>query len=104
MEKWTLAFIWYAHVLHAYNTQFSRAYDTQFTRRPTYDTHLPHNPNPTHCVAYMYMPKSIFAYQYHKFLFFGVLFIHIFMRSGWSVTAREYRIEISFVVTRFWMA
>ncbi len=41
MQKWTLAFICYAHFWRAYNTQFSRAYDTQ----------LHHNPNPTHRVA-----------------------------------------------------
>ncbi len=40
-QKWTLAFICYAHFWRAYNTQFSR----------TYDTHLHHNPNPTHRVA-----------------------------------------------------
>ncbi len=37
--------------------QFSRAYYAQFSR--TYDTHLPHNPNPTHRVAYT-QQKSIF--------------------------------------------
>ncbi len=41
-QKWTLAYIWYERVWSAYNTQFSRSYDT----------HLPHSPNPTHRVAY----------------------------------------------------
>ncbi len=36
------AYIWYEHVWRAYDTQFSH----------TYDTHLPHNPNHTHRVAY----------------------------------------------------
>ncbi len=34
--------IWYQNCCRAYDTQFSR----------TYDMHLPHNPNPTHRVAY----------------------------------------------------
>ncbi len=56
-QKWTLAFICYAHFWHAYNTQFSRAYDTKFVgvhmicSFRVYDTHLHHNPNPTHRVA-----------------------------------------------------
>ncbi len=29
-EKWTLAFICYAHFWRAYNTQFSHAYDKKF--------------------------------------------------------------------------
>ncbi len=29
-QKWTLAFICYAHFWRAYNMQFSRAYDTKF--------------------------------------------------------------------------
>ncbi len=34
-------------------------------------------------VRIMYTPKSIFAYQYHKFAFlFGLLFIRIFMSPG----------------------
>ncbi len=41
-QKWPLACIWHVSVWHAYDMQFSRAYDT----------HLPHNPKPTHRVAY----------------------------------------------------
>ncbi len=36
--------------VHIWNEICWRAYDMQFSR--TYDTHLPHNPNPTHRVAY----------------------------------------------------
>ncbi len=39
-QKWTLAYIWYEICWQAYDTQFSH----------TYDTRLPHNPNPTHRV------------------------------------------------------
>ncbi len=41
-------------------------------------------------------PKSIFAYQYHEFLFlFGVLFIRIFMRPGsnFSQKCRPWSLE-----------
>ncbi len=40
-------------------------------------------------------PKSIFAYQYHKFSFlFGILFIRIFMRLGKLVQhTRDFSME-----------
>ncbi len=51
-----------------------------------YDTHLPHNPNPTHCVAYT-RQSQFFSYQYHEFSFLlGFLFIRTFMRSSWNIT------------------
>ncbi len=43
----------------AYNTQFLRAYDTNFVVSYDYDTHLHHNPNPTHCVAYTHQSKFL---------------------------------------------
>ncbi len=71
------AYIWYEICWHAYDTQFSH----------TYDTHSPHNPNPTHCVAYTCHSQFLHINTtsfYLEFLF-GVLFIRTFMRSGWSV-------------------
>ncbi len=45
-----LACIYYAVFACIWYEICWRAYDAQFSH--TYDTHLPHNPNPTHCVAY----------------------------------------------------
>ncbi len=48
----------YTRVWRANKMQFSGAYDTIFFSMHmihsfrVHDTHLPHNPNPTHCVAY----------------------------------------------------
>ncbi len=89
VQKWTLAFIWYAHVWHAYNMQFSCAYDTTF-----FGVHMKRSFHVHMICIYpttlIYTPKSIFAYQYHEFLFlFAVLSIRTFMRSVWLFTAWE---------------
>ncbi len=47
-------------------------------------------------IRIIYTPKSIFAYQYHKFLvLFGILFIHIFMRPGSELTAHQGRFSVN---------
>ncbi len=51
----------------------------QFPHEPP-GFHEPHFGKPWRSI---YTPKSIFAYQYHEFLFlFSLLFIRTFMRSG----------------------
>ncbi len=74
-KKCTLACIQYASVWHAYIHRFCMHMILNLLLciwyavfvYILYDTHLPHNPNPTHRVAYT--RKSIFAYHYHEFCF-----------------------------------
>ncbi len=73
-QKWTLAYIWYAVFAciwyeicwHAYNTLLSR----------TYDTHLPHDPNPTHRVAYSRQSPFLRINTTSFRFLFGVLYTH----------------------------
>ncbi len=58
---------------HEYNMQFSRKYDT----------HLPHNPNPTRLRSNIHT-KVNFCVSIPQVLFLlCILFIRTFMRSGW---------------------
>ncbi len=58
------------------------SYDMLFSR--AYDTHLPHNPNPTHHVAYTRQRPFLHINTTSFRFYFGVLFIGTFMRLGWS--------------------
>ncbi len=81
-KKLTLAYIWYEHVWHAYDTKFSRAYDIEICWY-VYDTHLPHNPNPTHCVVIFFVSiPRVFIFIWHT-IYTHFQEIGLEQQAGW---------------------
>ncbi len=84
-QKRTLAYIWYERVWCAYNTQFLHAYDTKFVgvhMIRSFRIHMiriPHNPNPTHHVAYTSSFLRINTTSFHFLIGYKFTYYDIYL-------------------------